>query len=589
MGKPCKRVLESESPTSTKRVKAALDTLPDEILIAIADLLPQQDVLSLMLSSKRFSRPCKIRLYRTIVICEKPQDAFFVTLTQMNGETLLSSWPKILNFFSIMHTNVIQGNTPEVFGYVEEIRSYNCLDSGGSDPYKKLTQADLQQLLSLRQMWDPVLSHFTNLKSLILPNIPLHKILLLPQATLNKIQTLSTQVDTTFEIKSSIIVRLSSVTKLTLNLNPNLIAPAHLNKVKSYSLFTHLFPNVQHLELNGQFGVHDRNLEHTLRHYPLQDELGRTSWFAKGFELGQVAEDELSEDALHDYAEQVSWGNPYAGLDRNMAGRLTANMCNSLYDLPYVKTLTLANMVVFAHKDGEVVQTYIADQLEHGALEGLHFKNVHYFIDDFEFTETQRRSQISYPAGIYYHFTENFFQHSSCLSSLTIQQPIPSEDIEKERVEHWYSGLRALSKSLHKPKSISVELSEFLSLEQAVSYLSGLSDSLEVLTCTDHSILRRLCLRLVSCKATKECLLFENPADAEDELFIASKKVVEFINFTHRVDDYGQTTIKGSTFDYLKDEFIFLFANDARKVFNAFPKLKLLVLYGFPFRKEMLW
>lgn len=299
--KRTKTVAVTIKPTVAVTIKPTLQTLPLEILQKITQYLSQQDTFTLLTLSSAFTKPCLRRLYKKVRLSEKYQDTYHYKLSKTENSSLISSFPIILKFFrSVYEDCLTNGGKPmDSLKYVEELHCFNYLDSGELDIHRYLTKEDFKNQLRLRQYWDIFIRQLCSLRVWNLPKLPIEKISYLKDEVKAQIRFLgfslnglnSEEGENNEEEYDDFdylpLEGFDNLNQITINFdNLNIFPSSSLHYLST--LLQGSANNVEKLEINGNFGKLDRNIEHYLRHFDFSQDVNLKSSFMKGFEVGKL-------------------------------------------------------------------------------------------------------------------------------------------------------------------------------------------------------------------------------------------------------------------------------------------------------------
>ncbi|CCH44914.1 hypothetical protein BN7_4483 [Wickerhamomyces ciferrii] len=272
-----KRSLDQDEGHSSqnKRTKTTILSLPDECLRRITCHLSQKDTLSLLYSNSHFERACKVRLYRSIIICEKSldrSDYYFAKLVEQKQFIVLTGFDNIKKFFQMFHTNLVQGKNPGLAKYVQEIITYDFLERDLLENIWFRSKSLEETMNYLKLVWDDVLNSFINLKVFIGPKLSLHKVFEFSKHITSNLQKLSISIENDLSWTSDQDLELPQLKSLKLNIpsrkgsrpprHPNLDTITGFEKLL---VLAKLFiinrstnnTTLEELELNASFGSDD--------------------------------------------------------------------------------------------------------------------------------------------------------------------------------------------------------------------------------------------------------------------------------------------------------------------------------------------
>jgi hypothetical protein len=610
------QAIRDDSPSKRMRLNSLTD-LPDELLVQIFNYLPQRDVLKLMYQSSKFQRPGNMRLYRSIILCEKLNDKFFESLANTRGKTIISSWPAIIQFFEMIYTRIRKNQKDKLqfLSYVEEMASYNPLDSGQLDQFRHLTQGDFSHILKLRQYWDVVIESLPKLKSIVLPKIPLSRFSLMNPTTLHSVQKLCIRLD---DSPLDPEIRFPSLKNLTINLwmypNETLSRTAIVNL---YQILggAHLNKRIEELELNASYGCADKEMEHFIRHFPYHDDVSLRGAMKIGFtrgykyamsgnfkDLGISASryyDEASgtftlefsppestglnpkdmDDVLQLGTETIVWRDAFKGCsDKNIS--TDKGILEALQKIRFqgLRKFTISSMIPKANSEvneSDLIVQLLSPSLKSHTLEEIHFRNCSNNPSGYippERTATRFSDML----------TRDDIINCRSLKKLTFGV---NDELNTDNYETFLMGTAS---------KIS-ELTVWKDMDGGVPDLASLvsMNSLTKLSIFDPTSITKICQKILNSKVLKEAAEFDDLDEMDDRFFELSKLLTEYINATNRLEDYGQGTGIDITGDDTQkifiDEVLYLFKDDIlgtgssylRKEELVVPRLSTLESFNF--------
>ncbi|CEP23293.1 unnamed protein product [Cyberlindnera jadinii] len=606
----------------------SLTDLPDDILTRIFSYLPQNDVLNLMALSSKLVNPGQMRLYRSLVICEKLNDKFYQSLAECTGRTLISSWPRISSFFENIYTKINKGRVNELkyLEYVEEIASFNVLDSGQLDQYRHLTQSDLNYILKLRQYWDTVVGALPNLKSIVLPKIPLSKLSSLNPSVVNNLRKLSIRLD---DGALDPDLKFSELADLTINMwlvdsSPD--APEGHREALAKNLMQivgHGGTNtkLKSLEVNGAFGLLDKAMEHFDRHFQYDENVSLGGGMKKAYEMGveyernriefgdndetnsQYLDDDNDEDENSSGSFQRTAANfPWSGTTLDYQYRVYSTPSAfiletlakvkfpNLYKFVISNIDTLDDPLILGSKapfENASFWELLKPSAELGNLTELHIKNC--WSGEFSYP--------SAPSQTIDTSSSSFYPIKS-LKKLTFSIPSVSTSF-CDRFDQFF--INAESPSLEELTIINCSYGVYKTLPRRLfTNLQGFK-KLKKFTMHDNSSRIILNQKILNCQIYQSFWSFYDLTAIDDKLFELSLSLREYTNASNRVDDYGQGCARCFQQQYLRflteigDAVFLVFLPQIRTIceaferdgdiFKIFPQFEQLNLLGFVFDK----
>ncbi|CCH46495.1 hypothetical protein BN7_6088 [Wickerhamomyces ciferrii] len=121
-----------------------------------------------------------------------------------------------------------------------------------------------------------------------------------------------------------------------------------------------------------------------------------------------------------------------------------------------------------------------------------------------------------------------------------------------------------------------------------ILYKSHARKTIKKLTYHQPEIISELCSKILNARIFKKFNKHKNLKMLDDYYFGCSKKIVEHFITTSRVENYCGNELMKYNEDtmFFKDEFLYLFGDDAKRFFRICPKLEEFTLYGFTFERN---
>ncbi|KAH3680792.1 hypothetical protein WICMUC_000143 [Wickerhamomyces mucosus] len=616
-----------------------LQNLPEEILINIISNLSQSDTYNLISLSKSFLKPCRLRLYSKIIICEKYQDTFYYQLTRKQKSTILSSFLNILKFFRFIYTNILNNNDENIknlqyLGIVENLSSFNYLDCGELDIHRYLTKNDLKNVLELRQYWDIVINQFKGLKYWNFPKLSIEKLNYLNSNIKNQLKhiSLSLKFENDYDNFDN-NVNFYNLESLVLNFDGVEAIPLECLKFLKIILQNN---NLKSLELNGKFGIFDRNLEHYLRHYDFNNDINVKSSFMKGFEIGELMfkhrfsideirrtyddkglpevdrdhredeeeeeeeeDDEEEEEELDETAIGTTVDNTTQGddIDVDLLSPILNNIKfgKDCYFLGYSPSFTND-----AENLADLLNYFKEWRINFAKLEKLSIKN-------FDFNSIIiNNDNISNDYWVINNFLKELFESGNLKEFQSInnfntngilkenQSSFDKLIIIEENSSNKFEELQNIGSikylkyyQLHVDKfKINrksnnweiIELFEFLKLNQP---------NLEILNFCKPAEILIVIRKILNLKIFKTFQKFNNFNKIDDYFFENYKKLIEIFNQVLRIEDYGSINDEIIGIEEFKQEFEYLFNDEVQQIWKICKKLKKFYYFGHCFERPL--
>lgn len=550
--------LDGDYLENVQQPVTSLCQLPDEILVQIFNSLPQNDVLQLMYASSKFKRAGQMRLYRSLILCEKLNDKFFQSIADHRGRTIVSSWPSIVGLFETIYTRIKKDQKQDLdfLGYVNEIASNNVLDSGQIDQFRHLTQTDLGYILKLRQYFDVVIESLPNLKVIYLPKIPLSRFSLMHPDTFKQVHSLCVRLDDSLLDPS---VTFPALRQLTLNLwlyPSNYITRDSTRSIRqllgdSVEGVSHdVFTNTQllALEINGALGCADKEMEHFIRHFPYHEDfsyrglmkmgikrgvafaesgdirdLGSTAKYSAGTGLYEQDGVEWDPNVIDDVcqlgSETISLRPPYN--DKSETGTASDRDIWSAFKgavLPNLKKFTVANCTTTALvtdvDDPCILTDLLAPSLVSNHLQEFNVKNC--------------EPSNTHPQYDAYCRTLTSPEFLRCTS---LKRLCVGERHDEDFVGHFLEGTAS---NLTEFKAHVREGMFFRPYPQLARF------DLKKFTILQPTEITLMTQRILNAVIVRDYNYTRLLSRLDDQFYTLSKSVTEYINATHRIDDYGQ-------------------------------------------------
>ncbi|KAH3681625.1 hypothetical protein WICPIJ_007415 [Wickerhamomyces pijperi] len=609
-----------------------LDSLPYEILQHITQNLSQQDTFTLMTVSKVFVRPCLFRMYKKLRLCEKYQDTFHYEVSLLEKSSLMSSFPVILKFLRGFYATggagaAIDGLKRYTSGLkvVEELHCFNYLDSGEADIHRYLTQEDLKNQLRLRQYWDSFVQQLESLKVWDLPKLSFEKLQALPMNVRSQIRFLSFSLKSLDETNSGFVdlTGFKNLQELKLNFDN-----CQGNKIVDCCLFS-LMPllkavNFQRLEINGNFGVQDRNIEHYLRHLDFSRDVNLKSSFFMGFEIGKLVYrdgfgvGEIKKGFTETNGEEEE-ENGVNGTDDEDGGsdqlldpiihgnnlkfstvpthfqKFTPELCHqgdtllqllhlckeSGHKFDTLESLSLNNFFFKTSQSHERVLGYLK-QLLAGCSSMKHLKLVNIYQHQLKSSSSVCYSDIFTTLK---SLTFIYFEHENQGINSTLVGP------ETATISSEYPTLHSLLLTNTKLEKLSVfGFGSCFTLPSFIDFVSQFqcSGSLKEIHLVLPQDSLNLIRRLVNIHCFKQVSSLTDLSQVDDISFSSYKALIEVFNKVLRVDDYQDSTNGlGQIWRYsgFENEMRFLFKEQVDIVWRLCPGLTRFVYFGLVFER----
>lgn len=622
-----------------------LDKLPEDILVLVASYLEQEDVLSLLYTSKAFSEACRLRLYRKILICEKYQDTYFYELSKTYKFTLLSSWPKILCFFSYLHLN----RNSCIYNYVEKLLSFNYLDNlYKNDEFKHLNDIDFKNFMKLRQYWEIVVNNFKKLKSFIFPKLPIEKLVLISDEL--KMALIELSIDLFDEDNQSQAYNfcLPSLQKITLN-----VSGYPVNNTKS---ILDPFNNGSNekliqLELNGNFGVLDRQFEHFLRHLSIKNFVGLNSSFQEGYRTSKMIFEDLEltqqkilkikksnatihdvetfsycsddenfenapyfehrsvsdEDFLEPLLQEVRFEstNLFSDVNNelNIVSKFLDGFITTISEIKFSKLqkITLSNCLF----EVEAIEELIHFLKLNSQIIELNFNNC-YFMDNAGLQVFNNLHDVNNLKNFTFGFLTfddslydfddligRISQYDSSIVSkydgrilkfLHQEHRTDIENFENEKLIELQEFL-LLNKNL---ENLNIKLSSYsINLDKIFRLIKN--ENIKTIKYFNKVEIFKIIIKLINLKIFKNFSNFSNLNLIDDYYFGLFKKLIEFFNKVCKNDNYNLNEFKlFNNFEFFDNEIKYLYLDEIKPFFKKFTNLEKFEYFGFTiYRNEI--
>jgi len=643
-----KRKYIDDSAGLKKSNKVTIFTLPEQTLINIACNLSQEDAVSLLYSNKHFERACKVRLYKTIVICEKYQDRYFYDLCKAKKITILSGWENILKFFSMFYMENQNNLGVDPAKCVENISGYGFLDRGRLDSYKYLSNSDLTNILQLREFWSTAVNSFINLKSFVFPKFPLEKIFSINQDLRNNLIKLSIGIENDNNLPlEKYNLGLPNLKSLRINL-PEKTIDVDTRMIK---LLLKLISRndkgendkLEEIEFNGCFGKVDRNVEHQLRHMKLTRDINLTTSFLIGYELGLKKQVKLMNDESNDFAT-----NNIDGIDSDSDDEIEGERDEENENDDILKSLVLQveeeRSIPFLQREKfnmddmttlpALKQAYITlpsvefdeeccselyglfEKLKKENVKFTNIKNLKFSNVRFDTIDTSLEVKNMLQNCFLYMFPNyqniqilelrNVYsvkdQDNSFISTLTgkigsstrMKKLIFSLSYSDEDQDQNQESSDILSTFLNKSWFME-ELVVFGSLKTRLKHLYRVifkskfgKEKIKKLSFTNPYNIIEVCRKILNARIFRKFNKFENLKILDDYYFGCSKKLIEhFIKMT-RINDYDSDDylLYNSDTEFFKEDFYYVYGREVKKFFKICPNLEQFTYYGYTFLRK---